>query len=150
MWELLRRFSALDHPAKSLFVRAWVTLFVISLSLRLRGFRSTQAMLERRIPSPFKTVHPETVMMTVRMVKAAVRHSFAQRTCLEESLTLWWMLGRQGVPAEVRIGVQKSGDRFTAHAWVESNGVALNEPESVHQHYAAFEAELGASLSVMR
>jgi len=29
-----------------------------------------------------------------------------------------------------------------AHAWVEREGVALNEPEERHQHYAAFDAAL--------
>jgi Transglutaminase-like superfamily len=39
----------------------------------------------------------------------------------------------------VRIGTRKSEEKFEAHAWVERDGVALNEPEEPHQHYAAFD-----------
>jgi hypothetical protein len=39
----------------------------------------------------------------------------------------------------VRIGTRKNGEKFEAHAWVECDGVPLNEPEGVHEHYAAFD-----------
>ena len=47
MWERLRRFSALERPAQELFLRAVVLLPLVALSLRWRGFRETQAALER-------------------------------------------------------------------------------------------------------
>jgi hypothetical protein len=58
---------------------------------------------------------------------------------LEQSLALWWLLGRQGIESSVRIGTRKSGDKFEAHAWVECDGVALNEEGEPHKHYAAFD-----------
>lgn len=39
----------------------------------------------------------------------------------------------------MRIGTRKSEEKFEAHAWVECDGVALNEAEEPHQHYAAFD-----------
>ena len=39
----------------------------------------------------------------------------------------------------MRIGTRKTGQKFEAHAWVECDGVALNEPEELHKHYAAFD-----------
>src|SRR5258708_16270036 len=47
MWERLRRFSALERPAQELFLRAVVLLPLVALSLRWRGFRATQAALQR-------------------------------------------------------------------------------------------------------
>ena len=85
---------------------------------------------------------PGRVDLTVRMVRAAVRHSVGHPSCLEESLALWWLLGRQGIASELRIGVRKHDEKFEAHAWVERKGVAVNEPESLHEHYAAFDAAL--------
>jgi hypothetical protein len=41
----------------------------------------------------------------------------------------------------VRIGTRKREEKFEAHAWVECEGVALNEPEEAHKHYAAFSEE---------
>jgi hypothetical protein len=147
MWERFRRFSALDRSARGLFVRAAALLPLISISLRLRGFRKTQASLQKFLPVSADSANtpPAThVDLTARMVRAAVRHSFGHATCLEESLALWWLLGRQRIASDLRIGVRKSGEKFEAHAWVERAGVALNEPESLHEHYAAFDSALSS------
>jgi hypothetical protein len=145
MWERLRRFSALERPARGLFLRASALLPLISLSLRLRGFRKTQAFLQKLLSLPSHTVKISTSSsadLTVRMVRAATRHTLGRATCLEESLALWWLLGRQAIASDLRVGVRKDGEKFEAHAWVERDGVALNEPEAKHQHFAAFDAAL--------
>lgn len=143
MWERLRSFRALDGQARNLFLRAMILLPLVSQSLRWRGFRATQESLQRR-NSPTQTrIDNENpnLELTVRMVKAAVRHSLGHPSCLEESLALWWLLARQGIPSEIRIGIRKQAEEFEAHAWVERDGVALNEPEGRHAHYAAFLSE---------
>jgi hypothetical protein len=148
MWERLRRFSALERPARGLFLRAAVLLPLISLSLRLRGFRETQAFLLKFLSTSNNEADssaPGRVVLTVRMVRAAARHGVGHPTCLEESLALWWLLGRQGIASELRIGVRKQDEKFEAHAWVERAGTALNEPESLHAHYAAFDAALSST-----
>ena len=145
MWEQLRRFNALERGARGIFLRAAVLLPLISLSLRARGFRKTQASLQKHLSSPKNAGHtfaPGSADLTVRMVRAAVRHSLGHPTCLEESLALWWLLGRQGISSELRIGVRKHDEKFEAHAWVEREGRAVNEPQALHEHYAAFDAEL--------
>jgi hypothetical protein len=53
-------------------------------------------------------------------------------------LTLWWLLHRQGVVSDLRIGVRNSGGHFEAHAWVEYQGYPLNEQAQVHQRYTSF------------
>ena len=149
MWEPLRRFSALPRPAKSIFLRAALLLPLLSLSLRLRGFTSTRRSLQlgfRETSVPRKTAD-EKVAMSTRMVLAAARHSPIRSTCLERSLTLWWLLGRQGILTQLRIGVRKDGAKFGAHAWVERDGVAIAEAETPHAHYAAFAEELSGGIS---
>jgi hypothetical protein len=148
MWERLRRFSALGRTARGLFLRAAALLPLISLSLRLRGFRKTQAFLQRFLSTSNNeadSAAPDRAALTVRMVRAAVRHGLGHPTCLEESLALWWLLGRQGIASALRIGVRKQDEKFEAHAWVEREGTALNEPESLHAHYAAFDAALSST-----
>jgi len=113
----------------------------------LRGFRRTQAFLQKFLSLPNNPAHSSArgnAELTVRMMRAAVRHSAGHPTCLEESLALWWLLGRQGIASELRIGVRKRDEKFEAHAWVEREGIALNEPEALHQHYAAFDATLSS------
>jgi len=148
MWEQLRRFNALERRARGLFLRAAVLLPLIGFGLRFCGFRKTQALLERFLSSPDRLSEPaalECTEWTVRMVRAAVRHGVGHPTCLEESLALWWLLGRQGIASELRIGVRKQNQKFEAHAWVERHRTALNEPEALHEHYAAFDAALSTT-----
>jgi hypothetical protein len=130
-----------------MFWRAAILLPLVRWSLRLRGYGKTFSSLQRRAQFPTKVteISPESrqeVQSTCRIVRAALRYSLAQYTCLEESLTLWFLLRRQEIPACLRIGVRKENERFEAHAWVEYSGEALNQDEAVHRHYAAFEQDL--------
>ncbi len=142
----LRRFNALPRPAKGLFLRAAMLLPLLTISLRLCGFRSTQRVLQRFVGSPMKVAPDdglgERVEITARMVRAAARNSLLSSTCLERSLCLWWLLARQNIATQFRIGVKKDGEKFAAHAWVERDGVATGEPESAHLHFAAFDKEM--------
>ena len=82
--------------------------------------------------------------MTAQMVHAADRHGVVHPSCLTRSLALWWLLGRQGITSRLRIGIRKENGKLEAHAWVEREGAALNEPEEPHRHYAAFDRELAS------
>jgi Transglutaminase-like superfamily len=148
MWERLRRFSALERPAQNLFLRAVALLPLVALSLRWRGFRTTQATLQRFLSDPGQEPDAaptsKCVALTAHMVNAADRHGLVHPSCLAKSMTLWWLLGRQGIAAHLRIGTRKENEKFEAHAWVERDGVALNEPDEHHHHYAAFDAALSA------
>lgn len=153
MWERLRRFSALERPARRLFVRAFVLLPLISLSLRLRGFGKTRASLQRFLAAASTTKNPSSQdlpSLVARMVRAAEHNGFGHPTCLAESLALWWLLGREGIVSDLRVGVRNDGQKFEAHAWVECEGVVLNEPEARHLHFAAFDAALASLPPVPR
>jgi hypothetical protein len=129
-----------------MFRRAAIFLPLVRWSLRLRGYGKTFTWLQRRIQfqakeTERKPASREEVQATCRMVRAALRYSLAKFTCLEESLTLWYLLRKQGIPVCLRIGVRKENEKFEAHAWVEHGGTALNQDEAIHQHYAAFEQD---------
>jgi hypothetical protein len=144
MWEKLRRFNALERPAQKLFLRALALLPLVSLSLKLRGLQATQAALQKILPKPLPEQNPgdekERAALTAHMVNAADRHGLIHPSCLAKSLTLRWLLARQGITSHLRIGIRKELESFEAHAWVEREGAALNEPEEHHHHYAAFDA----------
>jgi hypothetical protein len=148
MWERLRRFSALERSAQSLFLRAMVLLPLVSLSLRWRGFRATQAVLQRSLSNAsFEQSHVklhERAALTAHLVNSADRHGLSHPSCLAKSLTLWWLLERQGIESHLRIGIRKEEEKLEAHAWVERDGAALNEPEEHHRHYAAFAGALSS------
>jgi hypothetical protein len=117
---------------------------LVALSLRLRGLRATQAALQLFLSNatPESAAGPvgTNTAVAAHMVNAADRHGLVHPSCLAKSLTLWWLLGRQGISSHLRIGIRKENEKLEAHAWVERDGVALNEPDQHHHHYAAFDA----------
>ncbi|HUL35887.1 MAG TPA: lasso peptide biosynthesis B2 protein [Candidatus Eisenbacteria bacterium] len=135
-----------------MFRRAAVLLPLIRASLQARGYNKTVAALQEKMRNAGggKLPAAELTGKTVRMVRAAVRYSFVRFTCLEESLGLWYLLQTQGIPAQLRIGVRKSDGKFEAHAWVERDGEALNQPDATHKHYAAFEKEFSGDFAEPR
>jgi hypothetical protein len=144
MWEKLRRFSDLEPAARSLFLRAMFLLPLVSLSLHWRGFLATQGSLQRLLSMADtergSALPPERAALTAHLVNSADRHGLIHSSCLAKSLTLWWLLESQGIESRLRIGIRKEKEMFEAHAWVERHGIALNEPEEHHRHYAAFDA----------
>ncbi|HTT32669.1 MAG TPA: lasso peptide biosynthesis B2 protein [Methylomirabilota bacterium] len=143
MWEKLRRFSALDDDAQKVFLRALVMLPIVSVSLRAFGFQATQTALQIAVSGPNPELAPDVlrarIVSAAHMVNSAGRHGIVHASCLAKSLTLWCVLGRQGIASQLRIGIRKERGGFAAHAWVEREGVALNEPDDHHRHYAAFD-----------
>ena len=147
MWKWIRRFRALERPARKLFLRASVVLPLISISLRWRGFRKTKASLEHFLSLPYRSQNPEAqarAALTAQMVRAAARHGIGDPACLQVSLALWWLLARQGIASDLRVGIRKDEEKFEAHAWVECGGATLNDPEVKHHHYDAFDAALAS------
>ena len=96
-------------------MRAVLLLPLITLSIKLRGFGQTQQLLQRFLHSDPNVAQAEAiesrVALTSRMVLAAARYSPISSTCLERSLSIWWLLGRQGISTQLRIGVRLA-DRY--------------------------------------
>jgi hypothetical protein len=77
--------------------------------------------------------------MTTELVWLAAHRGLVPVTCLPHSLVLWWLLRRDQAEAVLRVGVRKATGDLEAHAWVEHDGVVLNDRADVHERYAAFE-----------
>jgi hypothetical protein len=117
---------------------------VISVVLRILGYTKTREWLQGRLASQAHVSLESSEIvcrleMTCRMVRAVERYSIVSVTCLEESLLLWYLLGRQGITVTIRIGVRKPAGKFEAHAWVERDGIALNQTDEQHRHYHPFD-----------
>jgi hypothetical protein len=146
MWERLRRYRALDAESRALFWRAIRLLPRVVLSLRVRGYARTEASLHSHaIAQPDQVIAEHKVApiiaKTARMVRSASHFGPFRATCLAQSLTLWLLLQQQNISSAIKIGVRKNAGRLEAHAWVERDGIALNETDAVHEHYAPFERE---------
>jgi hypothetical protein len=129
-----------------LLLHALLVLPLLTLALRLCGFRRLYGALARLAcaPSPAATdgtVHLAPARATARAVQSAAWYSPLSSTCLIRSLALWWLLRRQGIAGELRIGVAKEAAQLQAHAWVEHRGSVLNDTDDVRQRFAAFDLD---------
>lgn len=151
--EKWRRFRLRNGDERALILRAVVFLPLSGIGLRVFGFLRWKKLIERfsrknRIPggTPLK-LQFEIANRAVRAVRSAELHGPARPNCLDRSMTLWWLLRRDGVDAELHIGARKNGSRLEAHAWVELNGQVLNDTTDVHTHYARFDAPIAGAES---
>jgi hypothetical protein len=72
----------------------------------------------------------DVVNATAKRVVMAAAFFPGRALCLEQSLTLWYLLRRSRIQATFRLGVQAYP--FVAHAWVEHAGQPVNEsPETL-------------------
>ena len=146
--ETLRRFFRLNARARGIVLDAAAALSITRAGLRLFGFRNWQRILEWFSPAPAPSKDAGRLNLALahrvaRLQGSAERHLFFRASCLEHSLVLQWMLRRFGISAQLQIGGRKQSDRFEAHAWVEVNGLALAEPNSVRADFVPFTSALG-------
>jgi hypothetical protein len=61
--------------------------------------------------------------------------------CLQRSLLLWAVLYRRGLRGNLRIGVRRDRESGTLsfHAWIEHDGLVLNDRRDIRQEYATFD-----------
>ena len=119
-------------------VTAWWWLLRFWIAVRSRPFRRVAAQARVDLPAPKDpgSSPPLTdIDSDAWCVGAAVQAHLLPMRCLERSLTLQRMLRRRGVAAELQIGVEKKGDVLAAHAWLEVDGHAIVESESISERF---------------
>jgi len=100
-----------------------------------RGLANALALLQRERGST--ATAPEAVMLRTLRNYHALRRAFKQgrsaHDCLFRSLALAAVLQRQGVDADLCVGIIDLP--FSSHAWVEAHGFVVNESLSKCQKY---------------
>ena len=151
----LTKFLDLSGAERWLFIRALVLLPSIDLGLRLVGLRRIQAVLARGGSDSSRILLSDDGASSMarnitRIVSAAARHGLYRTNCLPSSLALRWFLQCNGIECDLRVGVRKLNGKLEAHAWIEHQGLPLNDNHGVHERFAAFEQvippDIGASL----
>jgi hypothetical protein len=121
---------------------------VAALALRRWGLQRVQTRLAprgRHVSPAVCGSDVQTARRTAWLVDAVARRTPWPANCLQRSLVLWWFLARRGIAAEIRIGVRRrpgspSGSRsLDFHAWVELDGLVLNDLPSVREWFATFD-----------
>jgi Transglutaminase-like superfamily len=138
-----RRFWGLSGYARGIVLEAAAGLLVTRVGLRVAGFprwRAALAWLTQGTAAPGSAGRAEIELArtVARWAAAAARHLPFSANCLDRSMTLWWLLRRRGIAADLRIGGRKENGRFEAHAWVELGGEALDDAGGEHRHFQPF------------
>ena len=128
----LKQLAALSPLQWWIILVALFTLPMIALSLKLSGFKQTKNIMSRFVPTRMGNISArEQDLSRAKLISRAVaiagNHGIYHANCLKQSLLLWWLLARHGIPTELKLGTQKlPQETFSAHAWVEYNGEALD------------------------
>ena len=99
----------------------------------------------RAVDGPAPELPLESVRRIGALVNAAARYSPFPCTCLTRSLVLISQLRRRNVAGSLRIGVCLLDGKLKAHAWVEHQGVPVNDSPDVDSQFAPIDAHLGYS-----
>jgi hypothetical protein len=142
----LRKFLLLPAADRALFGKATVLLWGIRLALWLLPFQNLRNLLVHVTQAPTgwhraDQSSPDRIAWAVVLASRYV----PQATCLTQALAAQVLLGREGHPAYLRIGVARSErGQFHAHAWVETQGKVVIGASEV-ERYTPLMALGGAS-----
>lgn len=132
-------YRALSAREQKVLLTSVLLLPLFWLGLRLAGLRRFQSWLDR---SPIIRRAPlsqaEATALAIGVNRAA-SHVLGPATCLTRSLLLRWLLRRYGTPSDLRIGVRFEEGVLAAHAWVEKDGIPVNDSPEVVARFAAFD-----------
>ena len=136
----MTQLSALSPVQQRTLLAAWLWLPFFWLGLRVLGLPRLQALLQSR---PLAAqLAPVLILPAIQAlgeaVNIAARHLPFPATCLTRSLLLGWLLRRRGVQSQLCIGVRLTQGALNAHAWVECEGVPVNDRPDVGAQFASF------------
>jgi hypothetical protein len=136
------RFLDLDRAEQRTLLVAATCLPLFWVCLRLGGLARMQALLQRPPVRRSDQAPLQEVQALGRLVNLAARRSFGPVTCLTRSLLLIWLLRRRGVQGLLCIGVRLGEGDLVAHAWVEFEGMPINDEADIGSRFLPF-ANLG-------
>jgi len=143
-----QRFWRTSSDARGIVLEAACALTAARVSLHAIGFRRCKTAIERLTPAVRNGLsrRPEIEFAHAigRWESAAARHLPFTTNCLDRSLALWWLLRRRGIAADLRIGGRKQNGQFQAHAWVELDGVVLDDRTADGSDFVPFESRMTA------
>ncbi len=121
------RFAALPFQEKRLVALSVVLLFFFRIAVRVFPLKSllTLSRLARRPAAVESGAHPSPTRV-LWAISAVARHVRFLDNCLVTALAARTLLGMEGCPSALRIGVTKGEvGTLSAHAWLELEGGIL-------------------------
>ena len=139
----LKQLEELTFTEWRVFLSAILLLPMIALVLKSIGFKKAQTFLSNHLSKKPKIsiredMQLEEAQSVARMVSVAANYGPYHVNCLKRSLLVWWLLGRRGIATDLKIGVNKDLEDFSAHAWVEYQGNVLIDASNIEDRFSAF------------
>ena len=134
----LQRWGKLSARERLHLVGCVVGLWGVHASLALLGYGRTRRLIERGCvhpsPHPASAAEIADAQALARLAASAGANALGEATCLRRALLLHGWLRRRGLQPALLLGLPANaaapapGD-FSAHAWVELEGVPLLESD---------------------
>lgn len=131
------------HPAeRRFFAAALLSMASIRLALLFwplqRVIRATDSI---NVRWPRRNTTPVGLHRAAKRISQAARLCSGPSTCLSQAIAARFLLGRIGLPSELRIGVRKAEGKFEAHAWLECpEGIIIGNPSPEGKQYSRMPA----------
>jgi len=147
----LRKFRGLSPSERRLLFQSALLLPLVHLALLLLGYARLHRVMDKVAPSkPGDRTLSESETLKragkiTRLVSIAAGHGLYRATCLRKSLLVWWFLRKDGIQSNICFGVRIIDSTLEAHAWVEWNGMILNDSTTVREQFQTLRDALPAT-----
>jgi hypothetical protein len=145
----LHKFMHLPATEQLLLIKASLLLGVIKLGLKLLPFRTLRRLVDG-LSKPAEGLPAAERFSTEKIAWAVERAGrYVPATCLSRALAAQVLLTRRAYPVLLHIGVVRDeGERFLAHAWLESGGHVVVGGRDLERYtpLAALERDPGGRL----
>ena len=139
-------YLALSRREQKVLLASLVLLPSSWLGLRLAGLQRFQAWLDRFPIAQCPPLSQAEAAAIGLAVNRAANHVLGAASCLTRSLLLRWLLRFYGTPSDLRIGVRVEQGKFAAHAWVEMDGIPVNDQPEAVADFVAFDQPVSSEL----
>ena len=130
-------------PVRDWYVLGYACLLMPVVCVSLRAFGLPRTLAWAVAPRPSEQISDSRVSTQAslgRLVNIAARYGPIRAACLVRSLVLIRMLSGRGVTGTLQIGVRKgAASQLDAHAWVEYEGIPVNDHPNVAKDFAVFD-----------
>ncbi|MDA8019529.1 MAG: lasso peptide biosynthesis B2 protein [Thermoanaerobaculia bacterium] len=116
---------------------AFIVLLVVDVVLKLAGFQRFHGLVERLPVRSSGGAGPDAAVRIAAAVDRASTLYFKRAWCLQRSAAAVCLMRLRGLPADLVIGVRRLP--FYAHAWVEIEGVVVNDHPVVQTRFTVLD-----------
>lgn len=129
--------------AEAVFFSAFIKMGFIVFGVKHTNWIIKSLLVGKKRKPPLSSNDALAVAMaTQSFLAAAVRLPGLSSTCLMRSSALQAMLQRRGIEAQLKIGMRRADHKIEGHAWVELDGLILNETAEVAKTYEVMDFPL--------